>query len=69
MALATIINMVVFVCVPAWGSWVPFLAWALWWLDVAIAIATNFYLPFIIMQKHKALPRSRFAAARALTSV
>lgn len=53
MGLATIINMVVFVCVPAWGSWAAILAWVLWWIDVVLAVATNFYLPFVIMYKHE----------------
>ncbi|KAI1324958.1 sulfite transporter Ssu1 [Xylariaceae sp. FL0255] len=51
--LATIINMIVFVCVPAWGNWAASLAWALWWVDVVLAIATNCYLPFVIMYKHE----------------
>ena len=53
MGLATIVNMIVFVCVPAWGSWAVELAWALWWVDVVCAVSTNFYLPFIVMYKHK----------------
>ncbi|KAF5005544.1 hypothetical protein FDECE_8037 [Fusarium decemcellulare] len=52
MGLATIINMVVFVCVPAWGHRFVTLAWVLWWIDVVCAVGTNFYLPFIIMYKH-----------------
>ncbi|EEY18822.1 sulfite transporter Ssu1 [Verticillium alfalfae VaMs.102] len=54
MGLATIINMIVFVCVPAWGSNYATLAWALWWIDVVGAVGTCFYLPFIIMYKHEA---------------
>ena len=53
MGLATIINMIVFVCVPAWGQRFAMLAWGLWWVDVVLAISTNFYLPFIIMYKHE----------------
>jgi hypothetical protein len=53
MGLATIINMIVFVCVPVWGAWAVTFAWALWWVDVVLAVATNFYLPFVIMYKHK----------------
>ena len=54
MGLATIVNMVVFVCVPAWGPWVPAFAWTLWWIDAVISAATCFYLPFVIMSKHNA---------------
>lgn len=28
--LSTVVNMVVFVCVPVWGGWVITLAWTLW---------------------------------------
>jgi tellurite resistance protein TehA-like permease len=52
MGLATIVNMIVFVCVPAWGPGAATLAWVLWWIDVVLAVGTNFYLPFIIMHKH-----------------
>lgn len=53
MGLATIINMFVFVCVPAWGSWATTFAWVLWWIDVAISVMTCFYLPFIIIHIHE----------------
>lgn len=53
MGLATIVNMVVFVCVPAWGHRFVTLAWVLWWIDVACAAGTNFYLPFVIMYRHE----------------
>ncbi|KAH7109598.1 sulfite transporter Ssu1 [Dendryphion nanum] len=53
MGLATIINMIVFVCVPAWGSWAAILAWVLWWIDVILALGTNLLLPFRIMYKHE----------------
>ena len=48
MGLATIINMTVFVCVPAWGGNWWKLAWALWWFDAVVSLATCFYLPFIM---------------------
>ena len=53
MALATIINMIVYVCVPAWGSWAVILAWTLWWIDAVIALTVCFYLPFVIIYVHK----------------
>jgi C4-dicarboxylate transporter/malic acid transport protein len=53
MGLATIVNMVVFVCVPAWGQWATTLAWTLWWIDVVIAVTICFSLPFIIMTVHE----------------
>ena len=48
MGLATIINMICFVCVPQWGGEWWRVAWALWWIDAAIAIATCMYLPFVM---------------------
>lgn len=53
MGLATIINMIVFVLVPAWGTGAVTLAWVLWWIDAVLAVATNFLLPFIIIYKHE----------------
>lgn len=48
MGLATIVNMVAFVCVPAWGGhWWRF-AWGLWWIDAVLSVATCLYLPFIL---------------------
>jgi tellurite resistance protein TehA-like permease len=52
MGLATIVNMIVFVCVPAFGPWAWKLAWALWWVDISISIATCMYLPFVIITVH-----------------
>lgn len=52
MGFATIINMICLVCVPPWGQWAAIMAWAFWWIDVVLALATNMYLPFMIMHKH-----------------
>ncbi|EXJ62188.1 hypothetical protein A1O7_02621 [Cladophialophora yegresii CBS 114405] len=52
MDLATIVNMVVFVCVPAWGPWATTLAWTLWWIDAVLAAMACFFLPFVVMYKH-----------------
>lgn len=51
MGLATIINMICFVCVPDWGGGWWRVAWALWWIDVAVASATCLYLPFVMYVK------------------
>lgn len=48
MGLATIINMIVFVCVAEWGGDWWKLAWALWWFDAAVSFATCFTLPFLM---------------------
>jgi tellurite resistance protein TehA-like permease len=48
MGFATIIDMFVFVCVPAWGSWAVQFAWAMWWIDAAVAVSICVYLPFVM---------------------
>ncbi|KIW67387.1 hypothetical protein PV04_06646 [Phialophora macrospora] len=53
MGLATIVNMVVFVCVAHWGPWAVTLAWTLWWIDVAVAVISCMWLPFVIMHIHQ----------------
>merc|ERR1711977_304671 len=62
MALATIVNMIVFVCVPAWGERFVQLAWGLWWIDVALSLACCFYMPFVIMYIHQATLQTMTAA-------
>lgn len=52
MGFATICNMFVYVCVSAWGPWAMNLAWAMWWVDAALAMATCLFLPFAIMYVH-----------------
>ncbi|KAJ6084556.1 hypothetical protein N7486_011356 [Penicillium sp. IBT 16267x] len=49
MGLATIINMIVLVCVPAWGEWTRYVAWGLWIFDAVISVMTALSLPFILM--------------------
>lgn len=46
--LATIINMIVLVCVPAWGKGLAILAWTLWWIDSVLALATCFHLTWVM---------------------
>jgi tellurite resistance protein TehA-like permease len=45
--LATIINMVVPLCVPAWGQGMAVLAWVLWWINSVVAVFLCFYLTFM----------------------
>ena len=46
--LATLINMTVLVCVPAWGEGMAVLAWVLWWIDGVLALGTCFHLTFVV---------------------
>ncbi|EFX03431.1 flavodoxin and radical sam domain containing protein [Grosmannia clavigera kw1407] len=52
MGFATIINMLVFVCA-RWGNWAIYLAWGLWWVDVAMSCVTSLTIPFIMVRLHK----------------
>jgi tellurite resistance protein TehA-like permease len=49
MGLATIVNMFVFVCVPAWGEWTRYFAWGLWIFDAVISVMTALSLPFVLL--------------------
>jgi tellurite resistance protein TehA-like permease len=50
MGFATIVEMWIFVCVPAWDApWVITFAWVLWMIDSIVAAAVTTGLPFIIM--------------------
>ncbi|KAF2721763.1 hypothetical protein K431DRAFT_338617 [Polychaeton citri CBS 116435] len=68
MALATIVNMFALACVPAWGGGSWMFVWALWWIDIAVSVATCFYLPFVIITVH-ALPINNMTAAWLLPIV
>jgi tellurite resistance protein TehA-like permease len=48
MGLATIINMICLVCVPAWGEWARYLAWGLWIFDAVVSVMTALSLPFLL---------------------
>jgi tellurite resistance protein TehA-like permease len=48
MGLGIIIEMIVNVCVPAWGPWAATLAWTLWWIEVVTSVAICLYLPFLM---------------------
>jgi tellurite resistance protein TehA-like permease len=46
MGFATIVNMYVAVCVPAWGGSAAYVAWGMWWVDVGVSVACCLGLPF-----------------------
>ncbi|KAH6666416.1 putative C4-dicarboxylate transporter/malic acid transport protein [Halenospora varia] len=53
MSLGILIQMILNVCVQAWGPWTVTLAWTLWWIEVVASVAVCFYLPFTMMSVHK----------------
>lgn len=46
--LATIINMIILACVPAWGQGLAVFAWVLWWIDSVLATGTCFHLTWVM---------------------
>lgn len=40
-------------CCKQWGDWLVYLAWAFWWIDVLLSMATCISMPFIVMHRHK----------------
>ncbi|MGE8043435.1 TDT family transporter [Pseudomonas monteilii] len=53
MALATLINGLLQYGLPAWGTAVMPWAQALWWLDVALAIACGVWVPFLMVTRQR----------------
>jgi tellurite resistance protein TehA-like permease len=46
MGFATLVNMFVAICVPAWGEWAVYIAWGMWWINVCVSLACCLGLPF-----------------------
>jgi tellurite resistance protein TehA-like permease len=53
MGLATLIEMWVAVCVPAWGPWAKIVAWVLWMIDTVIAVAVTVFLSFTLSVENR----------------
>lgn len=47
--LATLINMIVFICVPAWGEGMVTSARVFWWIDSVMAITVRFHMTFVML--------------------
>ncbi|KEQ99180.1 hypothetical protein AUEXF2481DRAFT_1992 [Aureobasidium subglaciale EXF-2481] len=62
MGLGTIVNMIVLVCVPAWGPWAATMAWALWWIDAALAVVICCSVAFLMISVHDVSPEKLTAA-------
>ena len=45
MALSTIVSGTAVIAVPRFGQWARDLTWALWWIDVALTLASVFGVP------------------------
>ncbi|KAI4731030.1 sulfite efflux pump SSU1 [Aureobasidium sp. EXF-10728] len=62
MGLGTIVNLIVLVCVPAWGPWAATMAWALWWIDAALAVTICCSVAFLMISVHDVTPEKLTAA-------
>ncbi|PTU16887.1 hypothetical protein P175DRAFT_0541584 [Aspergillus ochraceoroseus IBT 24754] len=69
MGFATIINMFCFVCVPAWGEWARYFAWAMWIVDAVVSVLTCFGIPFVMMTRKTEISLSSMAAGWLLPIV
>ena len=54
MGLSTIINAIVLIAVPAYGDWAINLAQALWWIDVAVTVASAYGVTYLMFNIHTA---------------
>lgn len=48
MGFATIVELWIFVCVPAWGPWAAYVGWAMWMLDSVVAISVTVGLGILL---------------------
>ncbi|EEA23542.1 Plasma membrane sulfite pump involved in sulfite metabolism [Talaromyces marneffei ATCC 18224] len=67
---ASIINMVVLVCVPAWGGeWTVRFAWGLWIFDAIVSVVVAMSLPALLMMHMQELDLSSMTAVWLLPIV
>jgi C4-dicarboxylate transporter/malic acid transport protein len=69
MGFSTIVNMFCYICVPAWGEWAVYFAWALWIVDVIMSVMTCFGIPFIVMTRSAHIELQAMGAAWLLPIV
>ncbi|KIV78283.1 hypothetical protein PV11_10012 [Exophiala sideris] len=60
--MSILINMMVFVCVPAWGEWVVYTAWGLWMADAVMSLVCALWLPFLLIKRTDETPLSAYTA-------
>lgn len=66
MGFATLVVMIVNVCVPAWGEWTAYFAWALWILDAIVAVAVTVSLGILLMSAKNQRSLDTITAAQLL---
>lgn len=48
MGFATLVNMWIYVCVPAWGPWAAIVAWVLWMIDAVISVLVTLSMSILL---------------------
>lgn len=66
MGFATIVEMWILVCIPAWESWAVHVGWAMWILDSIVAIAVTVSLPVLLMSASHQRSLDTITAAQLL---
>jgi C4-dicarboxylate transporter/malic acid transport protein len=66
MGFATLIEMWVHVCVPAWGEWAAYLVLALWIVDCVVAVAVTVSLGILLMSESYQRSLDSITAAQLL---
>ena len=66
MGFATIVEMWIFVCVPAWGHWAEYVGWALWMLDSVVAVSVTVSLGVLLMSASHQRSLDSITAAQLL---
>ena len=62
MGFATLINMWILVCVPAWGDWAKTVAFVMWIIDAVISVMTTLCLPMMLYMA----PSNRISCTNSL---
>jgi tellurite resistance protein TehA-like permease len=66
MGFATLVEMWIFVCVPAWGPWAVTFAWVCWIIDSAVAALVTLSLSILLISHSNQQSLDRITAAQLL---
>ena len=66
MGFATLVEMWVFICVPAWGLWAAKFGLVCWVIDAVVAVAVTISLPILLMSESHQQSLDRITAAQLL---
>lgn len=66
MGFATLVEMWIFVCVPAWGTWATTFVWVCWMIDSAVASLVTLSLSVLLISQTHQQSLDRITAAQLL---